>query len=231
MSAQIQQLQSTDDDLKKQVATLKTDAAPPPVAATTPDSGAMAGMVSAQMAQASDQKFRLLNSRLHLTPEQQAAVKAAMDEESKRNAAMAAKMMAGGKIDPRVNLKDMKTVEQTLDQILTPDQKTAYEQMKTDQKNSAAETMATIEMNQISPLLQLSDAQKDQVGTALYQAQLDSQDPAWIKNNVTTNAANPLAILDAKPRRKKMRFQKSSRRTSWPLTISRRKVSSICKRR
>ena len=74
--------------------------------------------------------------------------------------------------------------------------------MKTDQQSSAAETTATFEMNQISPLLQLSETQKDQVGTALYQVQLDTQDPAWIKNNVPNSSGNPLAVLDAQAKAK-----------------------------
>jgi hypothetical protein len=74
--------------------------------------------------------------------------------------------------------------------------------MKTEEKNSTAETSATFEMNQVAPLLQLSDTQKDQVANALYQVQLNSQDPAWIKQNVTTSASNPLSILDAQAKAK-----------------------------
>ena len=201
MSAQIQQLTSTKEDLKKQLDELKS-ASPEATAPTAPNP--MAGMIKAQLAQMSDQKFLLLKSRLHLTPDQEAAVKAAMDADSKRGEEMASKMMSGGKIDPQAmsDLKNVKTVDQTLNDILTPDQKTAYQQMQTDQKNSSAETMASVEMNQMAPLLQLNDSQKDQVYSALAQVQSDSQDPAWIKNNVPTSPANPLAILDAQAKAK-----------------------------
>jgi hypothetical protein len=130
-------------------------------------------------------------------------VKAAMDEEAKRAEEMTAKMFSGAKVDPQAmaaEYKDVKSVDQTLNDILAPDQKTAYQQMKTDQKNSATEMMVSVEMNQISPLLQLSDSQKDQVYSALAQVQSDAQDPTWIKNNASPS--NPLAMLDAQAKAK-----------------------------
>ena len=204
MSAQIQQLTSTKEDLKKQLDDLKS-ASPGAVApaAANPLAG-MAGMMKVGMAQHYQEQLTLLKSRLHLTPDQEAAVKAAMDEEGKRAEEMASKMFSGGKIDPQTmaDLKSQKSVDQTLNDILTPDQKTAYQQMKTDQKNDAAETAASVQMNQIAPLLQLNDSQKDQVESALYQVQLDTQDPNWIKSNVTSSPTNPLAMLDAQAKAK-----------------------------
>jgi hypothetical protein len=203
MSAQIQQLTSTKENLTHQLDALKS-AAPEAAAPSAPNPMAgMAGMMKAGMAQHEQQQLLLLKSRLHLTPEQEAAVKVALDEEARRGEEMASKMFSGGKIDPQTmaDLKDFKSVDQTLDDILTPDQKTAYQQMKTDQKDSAAETVATVEMNQAAPLLQLSDSQKDQVYTALYQVQLNSQDPAWIKNNLSSST-DPLAVLDAQAKAK-----------------------------
>jgi C-terminal processing protease CtpA/Prc len=47
----------------------------------------------------------------------------------------------------------------------------------------------------------LNDAQKDQVYSALCQAQVNEQDPTWIKNNVT-NPTDPTAILDAQEKAK-----------------------------
>jgi hypothetical protein len=62
--------------------------------------------------------------------------------------------------------------------------------------------VANAEMSQVAPLLQLNDGQKDQVYNALYQAQVDTQDPNWIKANVGTNATDPMAILDAQAKAK-----------------------------
>jgi hypothetical protein len=207
MSAQIQQLTATKDDLTKQVALLKS--APPTAPATDPapanPMAGMAGFMKTAMEQHTQQQLLLLKARLHLTPEQEVAVKAALDAEAKRGEEMQSKMFSGGKIDPlavAAEFKGVKTLDQTLDDILTPDQKTTYQQMKTEQKNSATEMMANVELNQISPYLQLSETQKDQVYNALYQAQLDTQDPNWIKNNVGANATNPTAILDAQAKAK-----------------------------
>ena len=204
MSAQIKQLTATKDDLQKQIATTQNSA--PAAAFPNPFANpAMAGIVKEQMAHMNDDKLRMLMARLHLTPDQVAAVKAAMDAESKRTEAMTAKVMAGEKIDMKSlgeDMKNLKTVDQTLEEILTPDQKTAYKQMQTDQKNSSAEMIAASEMTQVSPLLQLSDAQKDQVESALYQVQLDTQDPDWIKNNAGSTAGNPLAIREAQEKAK-----------------------------
>lgn len=195
MTAQIQELSAKNDELKHQVVELKKAANSN--ASTAPAANPMANMIKAQMSHMQAQKLLLLESRLHLTPEQETAVKAAMDAEAQRGEAMASKMFQGGKIDPQAmaDLQGAKSLEQTLNDILTPDQQTAYQQMKTDEKNSNLETMASVEMNQLTPLLQLTDAQKDQVYTALYQSQANLQDPAWIKNNM--NSTDPMAIITA----------------------------------
>ena len=101
-----------------------------------------------------------------------------MDAESKRMEAMTAKFMAGQKLDMQTigaDMKDHKTVDQTLDEILTPDQKDRLQANADGRKNSQAEMMASSQMTQVAPLLQLNDAQKDQVESALYQVQLDSR--------------------------------------------------------
>ena len=204
LSAQVQQLTSTKDDLKKQLDEAKSaaPAAAGPATAANPFAN-MGGMMKAVMAQQSESRLQLLIKRLNLTPEQIAQVKAAMDEESKRGEEMALKIQSGQKIDPQAmaaDYKNFKSVDQTLNQILTPDQKVAYQQMQTDQKNSAAETMASIELNQLTPMLQLSESQKDQAYNALAQAQLQSQDPKWIKANATMS--DPTSILDAQAKAK-----------------------------
>jgi hypothetical protein len=201
-SAQIQQLTSSKDDLVHQLTALKN------ASVTTPAPSApnpmMAGMMKAGMEQQHQERLLLLKTRLHLTPEQEAAVKAAMDDEAKLGEEMMSKMGSGGKIDPQTMAamgQGIKTVAQALDDILTPDQKTAYQQMQTEQKNSAQASMAVSQMNQLAPLLQLTDTQKDQVSTALYQVQVNSQDPNWIKNN-PVNPSNPTAFLDVQAKAK-----------------------------
>jgi hypothetical protein len=101
-----------------------------------------------------------------------------------------------------------KSVEQTLNDILTPDQKTTYQQMQSDEKANNAEAMASMEMNQMATSLDLTDAQKDQVGSALYQNQLNMQNPAWIKANMSTNPSDPLAIINAQAQAKEAALAK-----------------------
>ena len=154
----------------------------------------MAAMIKVAMKQQHEQQLQILIKRLHLTPDQIAQVEAAYDAQDKNAEDMAAKMFSGGKIDPQ-SISQAKSVAQTLDAILTPDQKTAYQQVQADQKSNSAETMASMQLNQMSPGLQLSDTQKDQVYTALYQTQMDTQDPNWIKTN--NNPTDPSSMLDA----------------------------------
>jgi hypothetical protein len=199
LAAQVQQLSATKDDLKHQLDAAKAQAVEAP--AVTAPSNSMAEMMKASVAQRYQAKLLLLTSRLHLTPDQVAAVKEAMDREADRATQMATKMFSGGKVDMSA-AGTGKSVEQTLDDILTPDQKTTYQQIKTEEKTSSAEMVATMEMNPIAPMLQMSDTQKDQVYSALTQVQLDMQDPAWLKANVTNGAGNPMAVLDAQAKAK-----------------------------
>jgi cell division protein FtsB len=196
LSAQVQQLSSSNDDLKHQVEALNKTSTP---SAPAPAANPMAGMMKVGMEQQFQQKLLMLKSRLHLTPEQEAAVKAAMDEEAKRME----DMFAGGKFDPAAMAKQQgaNSVDKTLDSILTPDQKAIYKQIQDDEKSSAAETMATMEMNQVAPVLGLSDAQKDQVYSALYQVQTNMTDPNWIKN-IAATGSDPMAVMEAQAKAK-----------------------------
>ena len=206
LTGQVQQLITSKDQLQKQV-----DEAKGPTVPATPNlsgmfGGAdMKGIIKAQTEQKNDERLRMLTSRLHLTPDQVAKIKAAMDAESQRTEDMAAKMLSGQKVDFQALAKSgqaFESVEQVIQDVLTPDQKTGYQQIQNDQKTSSAETTASFEMNQVAPLLNLSETQKDQVESALYQVQLDMQDPNWIQKNGASVATNPTAILDAQEKAK-----------------------------
>lgn len=192
LSAQVQQLSSRNDELKQQVEQVKENAT-----ANSGGSGAgnpVAGMMKASMEQQFEQKLLLLKSRLHLTPEQEATLKAAMDEELKE----AEEMMAAGKFDTQAlgSLPGAQALNKTLNDILTPEQKATLQQIQTDEKNNAVETVATFELNQLTPLLQLSDSQKDQVYSALAQVQANITDPNWVKNNLS-GATDAASVLQA----------------------------------
>jgi chromosome segregation ATPase len=204
LNAQVQQLIATKTDLAKQLDTLKSSGA-----SSLFGSGQMADAMKAATTQQHQERLLLLESRLHLTPDQIAAVQAAMDREDKLGQEMIAKF-SSGKINPNdpqfmteigAMGQGAKTVDETLNDILTPDQKTAYQQMQTDQQTTSAETQAVFEMDQLAPLLQLTDAQKDQVSTALYQAQTTTQDPNWIQAN-NANPSDPTAFMEAQAKAK-----------------------------
>lgn len=210
LSAQVQQLTASNDELKHQVDELKKASSDADDAAAQPNP--MADMVKAQIGERNKQKMLLLKARLHLTPEQEAALKTAMDAEDKRTEEMTNKMFRGGKFDPTAVMKDAmknaanmiayKSPDQTLEEMLTPDQKTAYQQMKDEEKKSNVETMATFEMNQLAPTLGLTEAQKDQVFSVLCQNQMDMQDPESIKKMSATDPSNPGAFLEAREKAK-----------------------------
>jgi Spy/CpxP family protein refolding chaperone len=199
MSAQIQQLTATKQDLQHEVESLKN--APPPAAPAAPGfpglTASMTEMVNAQLSSKEQEKFQRLVKRLNLTDDQQAALKAAMDAEDKRTEEMSSKFMANGKIDPAevaAEMKGTKSTDQTLKEILTPEQKATYEQMKTDERNNTAEASASMEMNQMATSLNLTDAQRDQVGSALYQAELNVPH--------VSNSSDPTAFLDEQAKAK-----------------------------
>jgi chromosome segregation ATPase len=200
MSTQVRQLTAHNDELKKQVNELKAGSEN----TTAPAPNPMAGIIKAQMANRFEQRLLLLKSRLNLTPEQESAVKAAMAEEAKKMEEITGKMFQGGKVDPQGMAKNVtndlnksKSVDQVLEDILTPDQKTAYHQMQDDQKKSSADTMATVEMNQLAPALQLSETQKDQVYAALYQVQMNPP-----KLTGVADPSNPGGYLEAQAKAK-----------------------------
>ncbi len=190
LSAEVQKLTSSNNELKHQLDDLKKSGSE--TAAPNP----MAGFIKAALAQRYKQKLLLLKSRLNLTPQQEVALQAAMDEESKMAEEMGTKMFQGGKIDPQAirnafnDPNRTKGVDKTLNEILTPEQKTTYQQIQDDEKKSTAETMATYQMNQLAPALQLSETQKDQVYAALYQAQINPQ------TSPGSNPSNPASYLE-----------------------------------
>ena len=148
VSDQIDHLVASNEDLKRQLEDLKKTPAPtvtaPPVNPVTL-AGVMMGMMRGSVQ--GQQRMFLLQSRLHLTPDQQSTIKAAMDADNKaRRDAMRQMFGNGGKIDPEAAAK-ANTLDQTLATVLTPDQQTAYKQVQADEQLSRADTEATVLCN------------------------------------------------------------------------------------
>jgi hypothetical protein len=192
VSGQVDQLQASNDDLKKQLGDLKNAPAPAMTApAINPMTlfGMMRGMGRGGMQ--GQQRLFLLQTRLHLTPDQAAKIKAAMDADAQARRGLMQQMFRnGGKIDPAAAAA-ANTLDQTLATVLTPEQQTAYQQVQADEQASRADMAATMQVDQMAPLLQISDSQRDQVEQALYQIQASAPDPASLMTN--PNAASIIA--------------------------------------
>jgi hypothetical protein len=183
VSDQVDQLASSNAELRKQLDDLKNApqaTPPPPINATT-----LAGMIGGMFRGGfqAQQRMFLLKTRLKLTPEQEATIKAAMDADQKaRRDLMRQMFQNGGKIDPAA-AASANTLDATLAKTLTPAQMTQYQQVQADEKASRADTSTNTQINQIAPLLQLSDSQKDQVYSALYPVSLNTPDPMSLMTN------------------------------------------------
>ena len=190
VSDQVDQLEASNEDLKKQLDDLKNAPATnaPPLNPMT-----LFGMMRSmgRGGAQGQQRMFLLQSRLHLTPDQAAAIKAAMDADAQtRRTLMQQAFRNNGKIDPQA-AANADTLDQTLASVLTPEQQTAYQQVQADEQASRADMAATVQVDQMAPLLQLSDSQKDQVVQALYQVQASAPDPASLLTN--PNAASVIS--------------------------------------
>lgn len=188
-SDEVDQLQASNADLKKQLDDLKNAE---PAAPTNPamNPAALARMMMGMMRGGNfgtQQRMFLLQNRLKLTPAQASAIKAAMEADAQKQRELGRAMFRGEKVDPQTAAA-AHTLDQTLNAILSPDQQAAYKQVQADEQASRASTSATVQMNQVAPLLQLSDSQKDQVYTQLYQIQMAAPDPTSLMTN--PNAAS-----------------------------------------
>jgi hypothetical protein len=180
-------------DLQLQAAKLDiAQNAPKPDDGTEADKSPAAGMsnmVKAVVQQQMEMKMAAMKARLKLTDEQTQAVQDIMDKQSQVAEDLAGKMMSGkmSRDDMQKAMKDggasPDDLNNQLQGVLSPDQYTAYQAMQNDDKKSAAETGANMELSQIQSTLQLSEDQKDKVFNVLYgqyaqQAGVDGATPS-----------------------------------------------------
>ena len=137
-----------------------------------------------------EQRMFLLNARLKLDPNQTKAIKDAMDadEQARRDAFRQARQNHTP-VDQQA-LAAASTMDKTLSSVLSPSQQVQYQQLQSDEKQARAEVSATQQVDNMMPLLQLSDDQKEKVMTALYQQQLSAPDGAAM-----AQTPNPLQAL------------------------------------
>ena len=178
-------------DLKLQTAKLDI-AKNAPASGTDPQSkapgAAMAEMTKAVIKQQMDMKLAALTSRLKLTPEQANAISDILDKQAAIAQGMSEKMLSGKmtKAELQQAMKDQggaADFDKQIQDVLSPDQAAAYQTYQTDEKKTAAETQANMELMQIQSSLNLTDAQKDKVFNVIYQQSaqnmgLDGSKPA-----------------------------------------------------
>ena len=213
VSDQIDALQASNDDLKKQLAEAKAapaPVAPPPEINPLTLSETMRGLMRGGF-QNQGQRLFLLQTRLHLTPEQANAIKAAMQADARTRGEIMRQMFGGGRggrgggggpggggpggggpgggpggapgtVDPALAAK-ANTLDQTLSTVLTPQQRIAYQQVQAEEQAARVDTQVVAQINQMAPLLQLTDQQKDQMSQQLYQAQMQTPDPTTLITN------------------------------------------------
>ena len=190
---QVDQLVASNEALKKQAAGQGdgTTPADPPTSPTTvfdPNlirgiMGMMRGMGGPGGFRSPEQRLFLLQSRLKLDPDQAKAIKAAMDadDQARRDAFRQARQNHQPP-DPAA-LAAANTLDKTLQSVLSPQQQAQYQQVQDDEKTARAESNATAQVDNVVPLLQLSDDQKQKMVNAIYQQQLSAPD----LNGVMTN--------------------------------------------
>lgn len=117
-----------------------------------------------------EMKVSALKLRLKLTDEQEQAVRALFNEQMGQGVELGTKMLQG-----KLSKEDMaKASEKPADfrselkELLTPEQWTAYEAYEVEERKNQAQMMANAELMQMQQMLQLTDAQQDEVFRVLY---------------------------------------------------------------
>jgi Spy/CpxP family protein refolding chaperone len=198
-SDQVNQLVASNEALKKQVANpgdAPTASAAPAPTPSLFDPNLMNGIIAAMRGgrggfRSPEQRMLLLQKRLNLTSDQQAKIKAAMDadQQARRDLFRQARQN-GTPPDPQA-LAAANTLDKTLTSVLSQYQQSQYQQLQSDEKAARAESSATSQVDDIMPLLQLTDDQKEKALNALYQQQLSAPDPMTLMGN--PNAVATLA--------------------------------------
>ena len=176
-SNEIRRLRKEKSALLSEVGQHVTDLAkpePPPAravgeAAASPQAAGMGKMVSTVLRQQAELKLVAMKSRLHLTDEQVEAVRELLGKFADQQVQMATKMFGGKLTQEEMSSLPKFDLDGQLKQVLTPDQWTGYEQYKTEEQRQQMQLAAQAELMQLSPALQLSAQQQEQVSGILQQ--------------------------------------------------------------
>jgi hypothetical protein len=188
---QLTQLVTSNESLKKQLASQGQTPVAAPVATPALNPaliGAIMGMMRGGPGRSPEQRMFLMQTRLKLSPDQSAKIKAAMDADQQARRDLFRQARENGTRPDAAAIAATNTLDKTLATVLSPAQQQQYQQLQSDEKAARAETSATQQVDQMMPLLQLTDDQKGKAMNAIYQQQLAAADPA-------TLMANPAAAV------------------------------------
>ena len=150
----------------------KPEPSPAPLAgdaAGSPRAAGVGKMMSAVFRQKAEMKLAAMKSRLHLTDEQAEAVRELLGKETDQQAEMASRMFEGKLTQEDMNSATKFDLDGQLKQVLTPEQLTGYQQYKTEEQRQQLQMAAQAELMQLSPALQLTAQQQEQVSAILQQ--------------------------------------------------------------
>jgi hypothetical protein len=195
VAEQVDQLNTTNDTLKKQLTDQGQTPETPPAATAPAFDPALVSAIMGMMRRGGggfrspEERMLLMQTRLKLTADQMKTIRAAMDadQQARRDLFQQARQN-GTRPDPAA-LEAVNSLDKTIATTLSTTQQSEYQQLQADEKSARAESNATSQVDQLMPLLQLTDDQKGKAMNLLYQQQLSAADPATLVANPTTAVA------------------------------------------
>lgn len=188
--AQVRRLQAAQATPAPQPAASRPAATP---AAGNLFSSLLGESVKTQTERMKTQKVQALKNRLHLNPEQEKRVQEHFDRMFKFTEEATQKILAGERLDPKEMPADAAPTtseEKMLEEILTPEQLAAYQEMKVEEATARTEMMATVEMSQVAPLLGLDESQKDAFFQAMVGVEQELETPEGRKRYLPAGSEN-----------------------------------------
>jgi hypothetical protein len=143
-------------------------------------SEAMSGMMKSVLEQQTDAKLAGMKAKLNLTPEQEKAIREIMAQQMSRGVEMAQKMFKGELSKEemeKMGKEPMKSEEEQIKALLTPEQIAGYDDYEKEEKVRMARLVANSELMQMQTTLQLTEEQQDKVFAVLAEQAQSQFDP------------------------------------------------------
>ena len=159
---------------------------------------AMKGMMEAAMKQQVEGKLGRMKDKLNLSGDQEAQIRAILEQQIGAGSAMAQKMLSGklSKEEMADASKQAGDPESQIKALLSPEQQTAYTELQQEEQHNNARLMANSELLQMQGALGLSQEQQDKVFQAIYNQ--TEQQLAGAAGGADAKAFNPQTMMDQK---------------------------------